>query len=67
MCDAALDGDMYDPNTPSGKWAGAEPEHVQGIGWQWPVQPMPMYRAAEPQSKASRNRFRRAWRILCGD
>ena len=35
MCDAGMDGDSWNPNTPSGKSPYARPRYSEGSGWQW--------------------------------
>ena len=37
MCDPGWDGDMWDPNTPSGKPVGTYPRRTPQ-GWQWPTE-----------------------------
>jgi len=39
MCDAGMDGDMWNPDTPSGKPIGTAPYYNETEGkWQWPTE-----------------------------
>ena len=72
MCDPGWDGDMWDPDTPSGKPGGTYPRRTPQ-GWQWPTEAdrLRERRAAEPQPAVSRpltlgQRVTKAFRILTG-
>jgi hypothetical protein len=64
MCDAGMDGDMYDPNTSSGKWVGTRPQ-MTSEGPKYPVQPLVLNKPKiEEETLSFRERFARSMRML---
>jgi len=64
-----MDGDMYDPNTASGKWVGTQPYYDEGKEkLQYPIQPFVLKDPdPEPEPKTSfAQRLTKAWKVLMG-
>ena len=64
MCDSGWDGDMYDPNTPSGKSVHAQPYHTSD-GWKWKPEPLVLQDVPQPKLGLLR-RIGMAFDVLLG-
>lgn len=67
MCDAGMDGDMYNPHTSSGKWYGTKPTiETKEDGEKvkvWPVQPLTFKETKAEAKKSLLQRIINAFKI----